>query len=401
MNELRLVVGDERYGIPAFGEAVRGAEHVDVRLVARHGDELRELRFGRFPYASRHRRTIERIQTMTRAWIEEEEEHASRDLSVLPLWTPPPPARSRRTRDALLFLVQEARRFAHHALRFLFEEVRWDVAVSNTSVERFLQAPRNAWLHWLARDRSEFLADPFVARAENGGTRVLCETMDGSWPSIVEIDLNDRFGARRPVLPHPGPASYPYVFDVDGEQWLVPEQHRRRSIHAYRLNGLCEPLEAPIHTGIAAVDPTVVEHDGRWWLFCADEDDGPNYALRIFWAKHPRGPWTPHARNPAKIDVRGARPAGNFFLRDGRLHRPAQDCSARYGGALVIHRIDVLTPQAFEETPVARIEASMLARNGAVGVHTLSHGEGWVAIDAQFTHWSLCKPLRILRGERA
>jgi hypothetical protein len=102
-----------------------------------------------------------------------------------------------------------------------------------------------------------------------------------------------------------------------------------------------------------------------------------------------------------KIDIAGARPAGNFFMRDGLLHRPAQDCTERYGHAITIQRIDVLTPEAFAETCVARIDASVARRKGAIGVHTLSHGHGWVALDAQFARWSLSKPLQILRGHLA
>ncbi|HUY41962.1 MAG TPA: hypothetical protein VMV82_10380 [Candidatus Dormibacteraeota bacterium] len=389
-------IGEEYGDMPAFGEALRGSESVEAALVERAPD-ARVLRQGCFPYASRHARTLERVVQQSAAWICEELESPAR-RSAPEQWKDAAPAERIGLVDAVRFAFRELVRFAGHALRAVFEDVRWDVAVTNGSLERFIENPRNAWLHWVARDEREFLADPFVMRGESGGPRLLCETMNGSTPSIVSIDLDDRYGERRPVLDGLDAASYPYVFEVDQELWLTPEQHARGSLGAYRMSGLeAEPVTA-ILEGVAAVDPTIIRHDGRWWLFCTLADDGPNYALRIYWSEHPGGPWHAHKRNPAKVDVRGARPAGNFFLRGGVLHRPAQDCSGRYGRAIAIQRVDVLTPEDFEEACVARIDVSMIARRDAIGVHTLSHGHGWVALDAQFARWSLRKPLRMLQA---
>lgn len=396
-----LEIGHERGGVPAFEEGRSGARVVGVTLGVRNGERLYVVRYGRFPYVRHHSRTLALIVAQCASWIRDELLEPT-PIARCPLQNNEQLSSHRLTFwERLLFAAREVARVVKHAVRFAFEEVRWEVAVTNTPIDRFLDDPKAAWLHWIARDRSEFLADPFIAAPSDGPTRLLCETMTGGSTSIVSIDLNDRFGARTPLLPNEGASSYPYVFEVGEELWLVPEQRQRRAIHAYRLNGKVEPLEAPIHEGIAAVDPTIVQHEGLWWLFCADQDDAPNHSLRIFWAHEPRGPWKAHARNPAKIDISGARPAGNFFMRDGVLHRPAQDCTGRYGQALAIQRIDVLTPQEFHETTVARIDASILHRKGAIGTHTLSYGDGWVALDAQFARWSLRKSLRILRGERS
>ena len=81
-----------------------------------------------------------------------------------------------------------------------------------------------------------------------------------------------------------------------------------------------------------------------------------------------------------KLDVRSARPAGTIFAIDGVLHRPGQDCGAEYGAALVIHRIDELSEDAFRETPVAVLRPRAPY---AAGLHTLSFGGGWAAIDAK------------------
>jgi hypothetical protein len=92
--------------------------------------------------------------------------------------------------------------------------------------------------------------------------------------------------------------------------------------------------------------------------------------LHLYYAEQPLGPWTPHPRNPIKSDVRSARPAGPILRRDGRLYRPSQDCSGRYGRAVVINRIDRLDPEGYGEREVGRIEPD--PRSGTLGTHTLA-----------------------------
>jgi hypothetical protein len=393
---LHLEIGGERSGVPAFVEGCSGAQTVDVRLIGRDpGTAHRVLRFGRFPYASRHRRTIDLVVRQCAAWIERELQAPS-DLAGLP---PAPLCRPSKARlvDRARFVMRELLRLSTHTARYLFEEARWDVAVTRGTVQRFVENPQAGWLHWFARDRSEFLADPFPVCSEPGRPKLLCETHRGEQTTIVAIDLDERFGARQPLLNASGRSSYPFVLEVDGEPWVIPEQHHNARIDAYHLNGKATLVASWRLGDVAPVDATIVRHDGRWWLFCTNESNGPNYALHVYWSENPHGPWHAHARNPVKIDVTGARPAGNFFVHDGALFRPAQDCSGRYGRALSIQRIDVLTPTRFEEACVGRIDAAMLQRKGAVGIHTLSHGHGWVAVDAQFVRWSARKALRVLR----
>ena len=106
---------------------------------------------------------------------------------------------------------------------------------------------------------------------------------------------------------------------------------------------------------LQAVDATLVIVEGRWWLFT---NVSPHPAVRNYdelYAFHgptPFGPWIPHRRNPVKSDARSARGAGRFFWKGTTLYRPSQDCSGRYGSAIVINRVDQLTPDAFQETVV-------------------------------------------------
>ena len=82
------------------------------------------------------------------------------------------------------------------------------------------------------------------------------------------------------------------------------------------------------------------------------------------------GPWRPHAGNPVKRDIGSSRPAGTPFVHEGRLYRPAQDCTGCYGAAIVVNRVRALDPERFAEEPVARI-APDRASPFPHGAHTL------------------------------
>src|SRR6202012_3975321 len=132
----------------------------------------------------------------------------------------------------------------------------------------------------------------------------------------------------------------------------------------------------------AGADATVCQHNGRWWLFVGNHDDQDETKLFVFHAADLRGPWLPHAANPVKCDLRSARPAGPLFLVDGALHRPAQDCSRTYGGAVVINRIERLTPEEFREYPGQHLAP---AAQGPYphGLHTLSGAGNVTLVDGK------------------
>jgi hypothetical protein len=80
-------------------------------------------------------------------------------------------------------------------------------------------------------------------------------------------------------------------------------------------------------------------------------------------ADSPLGPWRPHPGNPVQSDIRYTRPGGRLFRHGGKLLRPAQDCSLRYGGALWLMEVTAMTPQAYSEIPIRRLDPLDLPGN--------------------------------------
>jgi hypothetical protein len=184
----------------------------------------------------------------------------------------------------------------------------------------------------------------------------------------------------RDVLAFTTHASYPQLIEYDGDIYCIPETLAQRRVQLFRAAPFpdCWVPDTVLLDNFAGADATVCSHEGRWWLFVGNHDDQDEAKLFVFHAADLRGPWLPHRANPVKCDLRSARPAGPLFLLDGALHRPTQDCSVTYGGAVVINRIDRLTPEEFAEQPVRRLAP---AAQGPYphGLHTLS-GAGKVTL---------------------
>jgi hypothetical protein len=228
---------------------------------------------------------------------------------------------------------------------------------------------------WLdRRPAGGFYADPFPIAFDGRTLRLLAEhyryNVGRAHLAELAVDLSGHVVHVRPALAPRRHLSYPFLLRHAGETFCIPESHSAGALDAYRLDRStgawhfhARLLDAP------AVDPTLVQHAGRWWLFCTlPRDDARLY---LFHAPNWHGPWAPHAGNPVKVDPSSSRPAGHVQVVDGAPYRPAQDCSVRYGGALAINRVVRLDEHSFAEETVLRL-APDPAGPWPLGLHTLN-----------------------------
>lgn len=264
----------------------------------------------------------------------------------------------------------------------------WDVGMVHQPITKFLDTEFKPTVRWSGfKHSSRYLADPFLV-FQSGKTTVLCEQFDycgeRGWISEIEFFEDGKSSSPRTLIDEGIHMSYPYIFPYDGESYCCPESAPQAHVPLYRFNrnlGRWEKV-ARLLEGIDVVDATIFEHDGRWWLMHSLASERGAWGLHIWYASSPLGPWTAHPGNPVKIDVSGARPAGRPFAHEGALYRPAQDCSLSYGSALVIHRILKLSPIAFLEEQVRRIEPDK-AGPYPDGLHTLNGVDGLSVIDSK------------------
>jgi hypothetical protein len=236
----------------------------------------------------------------------------------------------------------------------------------------------------------QFLADPFGVWRD-GRLYVFAEAYDYNTRhgviDVLAFDASYRLLERRCVLREPWHLSYPFIIESDGEVYMMPEAFRSGRVTLYRAVEFphrWEPTQR-IVLDHAPIDATPVFHNGLWWLFYTPATTrlAKVSALHVAFASALTGPWTPHPRNPVRLDASSSRPGGTPILKDGVVVLPMQDCRATYGGGLRALTVTTLTPNAFEATVG---ETMTLA--GFDGMHTLSAAGDVTLIDAKRFHLS-------------
>jgi len=283
------------------------------------------------------------------------------------------------------FLAALACRFLYNRYETHLLSYKWFLAVR--ARREFLGETFDAsGFEVIRAPKGRFWADPFLLE-DGSATHVFFEDVGYADKkgviSHLKIDADGTRGPQTVVLEREYHLSYPFVFRWQGQVFMIPETAKNRTIELYRATAfpLRWELDRVLFEDVYAVDTTLLEHAGRFWLFANMSPSGGavDDELFLFFADSPLGPWRPHPMNPIVSDVRSARPAGRPFAHGQDVIRPSQDGSGRYGNAILLNRIETLSETGYGETCVARIEPDWHPR--CVGTHTINRGEALEVID--------------------
>lgn len=328
-----------------------------------------------------------------------------------------------------LLQVGEGKFFTHTAQRYAVGTIPQFTAFAEPSLTLLawvcwqypFNVARKLYMHWfcheqwvlLARDvsgleqdfclleqfrklmppRDRFWADPFLVNYA-GQQYVFFEELLYSRGighlACMRLNADGSHSAPVTVLERPYHLSYPFVFEYQGQYYLIPETAANQTIEVYRCEEFPQRwvLEKTLMRGVEAYDATLLEHAGRWWMFVSMRQHpscSPNEALYLFYSDNPLSTdWQAHPQNPVVAQASRARPAGRIFQENGQLYRPSQNCAGMYGRGLNINRILQLDTQHYREETVSRC-----VPDGAFdlnGVHTFGVGEKVTVADAVHVH---------------
>jgi len=263
--------------------------------------------------------------------------------------------------------------------------------------EWFVAVRAGGRLRVLPNPPGRYLADPFPIEID-GRHYLFVEEFSladrRAVISVMEPQPDGGWSRPRPVLRRDHHLSYPFVFALEGTAYMLPETGDAGRIELYRAVEFPDrwELDRVLIDGVTAFDTTLHFENERVWLFAnVAEGPGDTGELRLYWSRTLDGEWKPHPANPIARDAAGARPAGRLFRRGGALIRPGQDCSRRYGEAVVLHRVDVLSTTAYRETPVDRIAPDWMP--GIEATHTYTFDSKYECLDA-YRHVRRLRALR-------
>ncbi|KAJ0718485.1 putative hexosyltransferase [Helianthus annuus] len=172
--------------------------------------------------------------------------------------------------------------------------------------------------------------------------------------------------------------SHPYVFDHNGQIYMMPDGSRNGDLRLYRATEF--PLKWKLEKIILdrpLVDAFIIHHEEKYWIFGSSQSRITCQHLEIWYSNSPFGPWTAHRKNPISGPLNGGRP----FLYNGNLYRLAHDERVR------VFKIEVLSVSNYKEVevdlgmtnPTKGKNAWNGARSHHLNVHRLRTGK-WLAV---------------------
>ncbi len=191
--------------------------------------------------------------------------------------------------------------------------------------------------------------------------------------------------------------SYPQIFSVKGNFYMIPEARRSGSVIIYKARNFpygWEPVATFQLKGL--LDPSVVYYHGLWWMFVSDSQ----FNLYLYYADDPLAGWTEHPMSPIRSGRALSRCGGRSFVWQGDIIRIAQESTeTAYGVSVRAFRINHLSKTSYEE--YEQKESPLLRGSGAGwnagGMHHydpwLADGRWLIAVDGWgegvFAPWSI------------
>lgn len=273
----------------------------------------------------------------------------------------------------------------------LFRNEQWVLLTRQTGNDGKLFALD--YFRKLIPPRDRFWADPFVVMHDGEQYVFFEELLYGrgiGHLACIRLNADGSYSEAVTVLEKPYHLSYPFIFQYQGQYYLIPETAANRTVEVYRCEAFPHRwvFEKNLMTGVEAYDATLLEHGGRWWMFVSMRHHphcSPNEALYLFHADSPLSTeWQAHPQNPVVALASHARPAGRIFEQAGKLYRPSQNCAGVYGRGLNINLITQLDTHHYSEETISHCMPD--GEHDMNGLHTLGIGEHLAVSDAVHVH---------------
>ncbi len=266
------------------------------------------------------------------------------------------------------------------------KQAHWRMAFRPASGTPLFQSghPGMRGFQWVESPAGQFYADPFLVEVDSKHW-IFFENYSyvekRGVLSCAELSADGRLDTPRLALDTGKHASYPYIFSENGSIYMVPETREHEVVFLFRCVRFPDEwkVEAELFHG-SAVDTSLCKHNGLWWFFVTVlEPRGGGLALYLFFSRSLTGNWQYHPANPISVDVRNARGAGGIRVWDGKLIRPSQDCSRRYGYAINFAEILKLGPTQYEERSIVTLTPDW--QPGLLAMHTYNRAGSFEVID--------------------
>lgn len=261
----------------------------------------------------------------------------------------------------------------------------WNVGFYEEGLESLL-TEKTPKIHWAKKKfKDRWFADPFILDVTDSEIIILAEEFcydvkRGRIARVVFDRLTYEEKDYSIILDLPTHLSFPFIYRKGEKVYVMPENSASgcSTIYEYdddsrRLTAVNQVSDEPY------TDATIFQAEGKTWLWTTMTPDPNGKTLRIYGFDN-----TKLCVNKKCSDVSFttniARNAGECFMVNDRLYRPAQDCTKCYGHGVVIQEC-AHDSEGWHFKDINSFYPVSFKYNQ--GIHTLNHYRGLIVFDAR------------------
>lgn len=259
--------------------------------------------------------------------------------------------------------------------------VKWTIGFIDNDLESIISG-KTLNIHWIKHSYSDrWFADPFILDVTETEIILLCEEYyypikRGRIAKLIIDRKSYELKESQVVLELETHLSFPAILRKGNDVYIYPENSKKSKLTFYQYDvrhNQCIKCEDWIEEPLT--DAIVTEIFGEKMIFSTKLPNQNKNILDVYhWEKEK---WVELAS--IKFSDNMARNAGDFFIVNDEVYRPAQDCNKVYGGAVILQK--VTKALEFKFVNIRRIESDNSRYN--VGCHTFNHYKGYTVVDAQ------------------
>lgn len=267
-------------------------------------------------------------------------------------------------------------------IRSLTDE-RWAIGFIRNSINGILSGEQIE-VDWVKDPvRSRWFADPFILDANDNKIIILAEEMNKSYKqgkigriSRLEIERKSlRIISAIPILELDTHLSFPAILRKGNEIYIYPENSASCCLKLYKYDlesNKCEEIKVLCDKPV--VDSVITDLFGERLMFATTEPDINGKDLGTYKMRDS----TFELTDTYHFEENVARMAGDFFIHNGKVYRPTQECNTQYGHAVTLQEVSGGERLTFtEKRRIYSVHPKL-----TIGCHTFNTYNGVIVTDA-------------------
>lgn len=271
-------------------------------------------------------------------------------------------------------------------IRGILQAGYWNIGFVEEDVRDVLNADHLNihWLHHPYRDR--WFADPFFLSVDEKHVVLLAEefcyaSKKGRIAKLVIKRDGYLLEEMKIILEWPYHLSFPFIFRKDDEILIIPESSKSGQTKVYTYNEQTDEVkEVSVLCHLPLTDAILVKMpDDRHYVLSTKEPTPNKDHLQVYAVDADTWKMDENPIQDIRFESNIARNAGDVFICDGILYRPAQDCNKGYGRGVDIQQMNYADGQ-FSLKDIRTFFSDIPEFD--MGYHTLNLMNGLIVVDA-------------------